>query len=372
MREWSLAVSCVVLGSGLANAQSVKIEHQAVACAVADKFPKLDARFSPADSVAAARVVFQGENRAEWYSVAMKSEGLSFTGVLPRPKTSLKTFRYYIEVTDRLLATNRTPEYSVGVVDGSGSCKGGLAAGALSSASVILQGPGGVAALPAGFASNGVVAAGSSTGAAVAGGAAAAGAVGVAAAGGGGLSGLAVAGIVVGAGAVAAGVAVASKGSNDSSSSPGTAPTPSTPASTSYSGPFSAQMVIQFTFAGGPGGCNTTTSSHTGTITMMLQQSGGAVTGNASVSGTRVVVANTGACSGQGNVVGDTIGISWNQPVTGTAASLGFAAQNGAEGISFTGALNSGVITGTLTLTHVLNIPSGSQSGSATTAVTLR
>ena len=75
-------------------------------------------------------------------------------------------------------------------------------AGALASASVILQGPAGVAALPVGFASSGVVA-GSAAGSG-----SSAGAAGAATAGGGGLSTGAVVGIVAGVGAAAAGVAV--------------------------------------------------------------------------------------------------------------------------------------------------------------------
>lgn len=185
----------IVLGSSSTEAQPLTIDHQPAACTAAEKFPRLEARFAPPDSVAAARVVFQGQT-ADWYSVAMKPEGALFAGVLPKPKKSLKSFRYYIEVTDKALGSNRTAEYATAVVDSASACQGRLMAGALASASVVLQGPAGVAALPAGFASSGVVAAGSAAGssAAVAAGASA----------GGGLSAVAVAGIVAGAGGAAA------------------------------------------------------------------------------------------------------------------------------------------------------------------------
>lgn len=198
-----------VLTGGPAAEQNVKIEHQPAACAVAEKFPRFAARFAPSESVAVARVLFQGETK-EWYAVAMKAEGAGFSGVLPKPKKSLKAFRYYIEVTDKALGTTRTAEYTTSVVGSAGECSGKIMAATLGSASVLLQGPAGLAALPAGFASSGVVMAGSAAGSS----AGAAGAT-AAAGGGGGLSTGAVVGIVGGVGAAAAGVAVA-KSKSDS------------------------------------------------------------------------------------------------------------------------------------------------------------
>lgn len=193
-----------LLTSSSAQAQTPRIDHEPVACAVAEKFPRLEARFAPVDTVATARVVFQGENTQEWYSVAMKAEGPAFSGVLPKPNKTLKAFRYYIEVTDKALATNRTADYTAAVVDSSSACKGRIMAATLGTASVVLQGPAGAAALPAGFASTGV-AAGSGAGAA-------AGAAG-AATGGGHAAAIALG--VVGAGAVAGGLTLASKVTGD-------------------------------------------------------------------------------------------------------------------------------------------------------------
>jgi hypothetical protein len=156
-------------------------------------------------------VVFQGQTK-DWYSVSMKAEGAVFVGVLPKPKKDLKSFRYYIEVTDKSLGTNRTAEYEAAVVDSASACKGKLLASALSSASVVLQGPAGVAALPAGFASSGVVA-GSAAGSSAAAGA------GASAAGAGG--GIGATALVIGGVAAAGGAAavVAAKGGGDGSSS---------------------------------------------------------------------------------------------------------------------------------------------------------
>jgi hypothetical protein len=211
------------LAPGALPAQTLTIDHRPVGCAVAEKFPKFDARFAPAEGVANARVVFQPEKSDQWWSVAMKLEGNAYVGVLPRPKSSLKSFQYYIEVTGKSLETARTPDYSAAVVSSSGACQGKLMSGALSSAAVILQGPAGVAAIPAGFASTGVVAGASSAGAA--------GGAGAASAGGGGLGAGA---IIAGVGLAAAGVAVAAVVPKNEDSSSGNSPAPSPTPQTTY------------------------------------------------------------------------------------------------------------------------------------------
>lgn len=219
------AFASLVILSSPALAQTLNIEHKPVGCVAAGKFPRFEAGFAPAGSIAAARVVFQGQT-TDWYSVAMKPEGSLFAGVLPQPKKELKSFRYYIEVTDKAMGASRTPEYTAAVVDSAGACQGRLMASALSSASVVLQGPAGVAALPAGFASTGVVAGSASGAAAGAAGASSSGASGAASAGavagaGGGIgtTALVIGGVAVAGGAVAVGVSKA--GGDDGSSDSG-------------------------------------------------------------------------------------------------------------------------------------------------------
>lgn len=212
MSKWFAGLLVLTALSAPGPLQNLTIDHQPIGCAGAGKFPRLEARFSPPEAVAAARVVFQGRT-ADWYSVAMKAEGDHFAGVLPKPNKDLKSFRYYIEVVDKGMGANRTDEYTAAVVDSASACRGKLMAGALGSATVILQGPAGVAALPAGFASAGVVAgsaAGSSAGAAGAAGASSAGA-----GGGIGATALVVGGLAAAGGAAAV---VASKGGGESDS----------------------------------------------------------------------------------------------------------------------------------------------------------
>jgi len=184
-------------------AEAPAISHVGVGCAVAEKFPRLEARIVPADAVARATVHFRTAATQPWYAVAMKAEGDAFSGVLPKPKGSLKAFQYYIDVTDRAFATSRTPEYTTAVVSGPGACQGKMMAGALGSASILLEVPAGAALVPAGFGSAGVAAAGSGT--------AAASAAGGSAAGGGGV-GIGTVAAIVGGGAAVAGAVVVAKG----------------------------------------------------------------------------------------------------------------------------------------------------------------
>lgn len=210
----------VGLALGLSTLQpEPAIEHDAVACVVADRFPRFVARF-PGTEVAIARIVFQGSS-PDWYSVTMKPEGGSFAGVLPKPLKSLKAVTYYIEVTERTLATNRTRDYVALVVGSPGACSKRAVAGTVPTASILMQNPPGVVALPAGFAPSGVITGSAAPGAGLAG----AGAAGAA-----GLSAGAVTAIVGGVAGAAALAKAAGRGGETSSGAPGS-PTGSAPPS---------------------------------------------------------------------------------------------------------------------------------------------
>jgi len=201
-----LRVACLLALATPLWAEGPVIDHSAVTCMVAEKFPKLEARFGDPDTIGRARVQFRGE-AGPWYFVAMKREGAVFIGTLPKPKSSLKKISYYIEATDRQFRENRTQEFAADVVPQAALCvdkkmMAGVASAA--PASLIVGGPSGAAAVPAGFSSSGVVAAPAATTAAASGGAT----------GGGGIGTAAVVGIVAG-GAAIAGVAVAAGGGND-------------------------------------------------------------------------------------------------------------------------------------------------------------
>jgi hypothetical protein len=227
-----LVLSLGLFASASAPALATEIDHRAVDCVVAGSFPRLEARFTPADTVGRARVVFRAESGPHWYSVAMQSTEGGFAGVLPKPLESLKRFVYYIEVTDRALETVRTAEYTPAVVAGLGACRDKTVAGALSSATVALEAPVGAPLVPGGFAPSGVVsvagappagAAGQSGATPASGGAAGSGSgVGTAGATAAGMGAGVKAALIVGAGAAAAaGVAVAAGGGSGDGSDDG-------------------------------------------------------------------------------------------------------------------------------------------------------
>jgi hypothetical protein len=186
-----------------AIAEDIRIEHAAIGCVVAERFPLIEARLDPADAVSRASVHFRTDAATHWYTVAMKADGPGFKAVLPKPKKSLARFQYYVDATDRAFATSRTPEQTVQVVPDPVGCQGRMMASTVASAaSILLEVPAGAPVVPAGFGSAGV-ATGSAAGATSAAGAS----------GGGGIGAGTVAAIVGGGAAVAgAAVAVAAAG----------------------------------------------------------------------------------------------------------------------------------------------------------------
>ena len=110
-----LRVACLLALATPLRAQGPVIDHSAAACMAAERFPQLEARITEPDAISRARVQFRGEG-GPWYFVDMKRAGDVFTGVLPKPKKSLKTIHYYIEATDRQFRVNRTQEFAASVV----------------------------------------------------------------------------------------------------------------------------------------------------------------------------------------------------------------------------------------------------------------
>jgi hypothetical protein len=348
-----LALSIVAVTPALA--QTVTVDHAAVGCVVAERFPRLEARFAPGDAVAKAKVLFQPEGARHWYAVGMKSEGTAFSGILPKPKKSLKGYRYYIEVTDRSAGVSRTPEYTTAVADGPVACRDKVMAGALGSASVALEVPAGAPVVPVGFSSSGVAAAG----------AAAAGAVAGASAGGGGIPAAA---LIVAGGAAAAGAAlVIARGAQG--------PSPRT-----YSGPITGQWTVTHVSIGDITVTCTSTRTIGGTVTIVLEESGGTVVGDLNANFTETEIGRTGSCTG------DFGGLRGNRQcdITGTVGNLACTertvfpseALTVTTTLAFSGSLGGGAISGTMTLTQTGQGVTGTSrnmvSGSTSFPVTLR
>jgi len=152
-----LALTLVARQAAPARAGGATIQHQAVGCVLAGKFPSLQARFDPADALHQARIYFRPEGGRHWYSVAMKPAGGVFDGVLPRPNRTLKSFTYYIEAVDTELSIARTQEYTSTVATGPGACKDKEMALTLASATVAIIAPSGAPLVPSGFSASGVI-----------------------------------------------------------------------------------------------------------------------------------------------------------------------------------------------------------------------
>jgi hypothetical protein len=86
------------------------IVHRDVGCVVAGEFPKLEACFTPAESVGKAQVQFRADEKGPWYYVDMKEEGGCRSALLPKPKKDIGTFHYFIEVVDRSFTAVQKPD----------------------------------------------------------------------------------------------------------------------------------------------------------------------------------------------------------------------------------------------------------------------
>lgn len=214
------------------------------------------------------------------------------------------------------------------------------------------------------------------TGAAVAG-AAAGTAAGVAAGAGaaaGAAAGISTTALVVGGGAaVAAGAVVVTKvATGNNSAVAGTA----AGATATVSGTFTGQTLV-LPPPGGPQNCAYTTSND-GTLTMQYNESGGAVTGTATIKAKWAVIASP--CGGSLGTFFD--GSLSNIPLSGSPATLTFTRSDtgtGANNVTvthaytFTGSLANGIVTGTLTYTYRGVLPNGAAEGGSTQMpVTLR
>jgi len=195
-------------GAPWSHADGVTIDHSAVGCIVAGKYPKMNACFAPAPNLARGRVYFRAQGTQYWYFVDMKLDATAakgetpcYAGILPKPKKSMvgKTINYYVEGVDKAFVEARTTEYNPQVVADEGSCrKEAPAAPFVNNATVTVGAAAGAPAVPVGFAVGGGVS-----------------------------TGLIVGGIAVVGGGTAAAVAISNNNGSTPSTS-GTIPTPPT------------------------------------------------------------------------------------------------------------------------------------------------
>src|SRR5262245_4539849 len=143
-----------VCTAAAARPQGVEIDHKAVGCIVVGKYPKMNACFTPASSLARSRVYFRPEGTPSWYYVEMKSDQPCFSGTLPRPGKKLvgKKIEYYVEAQNKSFEPARTAEFDPIVVKSAQECKKQVpVAPFLNSANVAV-----FPAVPAGFVGGGI------------------------------------------------------------------------------------------------------------------------------------------------------------------------------------------------------------------------
>src|SRR5512144_1235086 len=93
----ALVALAVLVPSALA-AETPVIEHQKIKCIVAEKYPRMDASFTP-EEVGQARVFFKPEGIPTWYYVKLTRAPKGYEGVLPKPKRKMVGTKliYYLE-----------------------------------------------------------------------------------------------------------------------------------------------------------------------------------------------------------------------------------------------------------------------------------
>jgi len=145
----------LMLLPGSLRAQGLTIDHKAIGCIVAEKYPKMNACFSPAGQVARARVYFRAEEGPpNWYYVEMKADAPCHAGVLPKPRKELigKKIQYYVDAFDQKFLENRTVDNEALVVKSESECQKDTPVAPFASSA-----PGAVfPAVPAGFAAAGI------------------------------------------------------------------------------------------------------------------------------------------------------------------------------------------------------------------------
>ena len=88
----------------------VTIEHDAVDCIVAGRYPQMGACVAPSDRVGRAQIHFRAGDSGPWYAVDMYAGGACLEGVLPKPLATAGTVEYFVDVIDRTFNETRRPE----------------------------------------------------------------------------------------------------------------------------------------------------------------------------------------------------------------------------------------------------------------------
>jgi hypothetical protein len=127
------------------------IEHQSIGCVPAGLHLRVVAHIEPPESVARARVLFRAPGSSDFYAVTMRGEGGTFSALLPRPRRSLGSFEYAVEVIDLASNVVRSDAFTPAVRASAKAC-GAFWRGSWAAASdMAVEGPPDAPPLPPGF-----------------------------------------------------------------------------------------------------------------------------------------------------------------------------------------------------------------------------
>ena len=109
-------------------AGTLAIDHQDVGCIVGDRYPRLDACFTPAGDLGNAKVLFRAGDADPWYAVDLMPEGACHIAYLPKPLEKTTEIQYYVTAVDKAFNERQQPDtapeaaYRARVVRNQGDC----------------------------------------------------------------------------------------------------------------------------------------------------------------------------------------------------------------------------------------------------------
>jgi hypothetical protein len=113
-------MAALVAAPGLGDA--VIITHEPAACMVVGKFPRLEARVEPLETVKSVRAYFHADGASFWSYTDMRSEAGVFRATLMKPPKGAREVYYYFVATEASGVRSTSQEYLVEVVRDRNQC----------------------------------------------------------------------------------------------------------------------------------------------------------------------------------------------------------------------------------------------------------
>jgi hypothetical protein len=100
----------------------LQIEHDPLVCVTTATAPVVEAKVQPGPDMSVSRVFFRPAGTSYYYYVVMSGPPPALAGTIPRPLPELKAMDYYVQATDKVSLSRKTPDYAPPVVPGT-TCK---------------------------------------------------------------------------------------------------------------------------------------------------------------------------------------------------------------------------------------------------------